>query len=182
MKFIEFLKELYRYACVNVSMHRMRKMLLERGGEVCEPFEIFNCNKLIFEPPIYIGPGSWLALEGKLYIGKGTIIAPRFKVHTYNHNYKGDMLPYDSENIVEDVYIGENVWIGADVTIMPGVHIGEGAIVAACSCVTKDVPPLSIVGGCPAKIIKTRDKIKYEKLKKEGRIYLVYKKNGCVDI
>ena len=92
------------------------------------------------------------------------------------------MLPYNSENIVEDVYIGENVWIGADVTIMPGVHIGEGAIVAACSCVTKDVPPLSIVGGCPAKIINTRNKEYYEKLKAKGRIYLVHKKNASRNI
>lgn len=182
MKLIEFLKELYRYAGVNVSMHRTRKMLLEMGAEVCKPFEIFNCNNLIFEPPIYIGLGSWLALVGKLHIGKGTIIAPRLKVHTYNHNYKGDMLPYNSENIIEDVYIGENVWIGADVTIMPGVHIGEGAIVAASSCVTKDVPPLSIVGGCPAKIIYDRDRKYYEKLKTDGRIYLVHKKNGFANI
>ena len=55
---------------------------------------------------------------------------------------------------------------------MPGVVIGEGAVVAACSCVTKDVPSMALVGGCPAKIIKYRDKNQYDKLKEEGKIYL----------
>ena len=61
---------------------------------------------------------------------------------------------------------------------MPGVHIGEGAVVAACACVTKDIPPMAIVGGCPAKILKYRDEDKYRRLKKEHKIYLTSKKNG----
>lgn len=88
------------------------------------------------------------------------------------------MLPYDDIYEVKDVVIGDYVWIGADVTIMPGVHIGEGAVIAACSCVTKDVPPLALVGGCPAKVIKSRDKETYERLKKEEKVYLTMKKLG----
>jgi len=88
------------------------------------------------------------------------------------------MLPYDDIYEVKDVVIGDYVWIGADVTIMPGVHIGEGAVIAACSCVTKDVPPLALVGGCPAKVIKSRDKETYERLKKEERVYLAMKRLG----
>lgn len=61
---------------------------------------------------------------------------------------------------------------------MPGVHIGEGAVVAACACVTKDIPPMAVVGGCPAKIIKYRDEEKYNRLKQEGNIYLTLKQNG----
>lgn len=52
--------------------------------------------------------------------------------------------------------IGNDVWIGSNVTILDGVKIGDGAIIAACSCVTKDVPPYAIVGGVPAKVIKYR--------------------------
>ena len=88
------------------------------------------------------------------------------------------MLPYDDKYIVKDVVIKQNVWIGADVTVMPGVVIGEGAVVAACSCVTKDVPSMALVGGCPAKIIKYRDKNQYDKLKEEGKIYLELKQQG----
>lgn len=65
-----------------------------------------------------------------------------------------------------DIKIDDDVWIGYGVIIMSGVHIGQGAIVAAGSVVTKDVPPYAIVGGIPAKIIKYRfDESLIEKLK-----------------
>ena len=55
-----------------------------------------------------------------------------------------------------DTKIGNDVWIGQNVTVMPGVHIGDGAIIAANSVVVKDVPPYRIAGGNPCKIIKKR--------------------------
>ncbi len=60
-------------------------------------------------------------------------------------------LPYKGDTV-----IGNDVWIGMEAMIMPGVHIGDGAIAAARSVVTRDVPPYSIVGGNPARIIKRR--------------------------
>lgn len=54
----------------------------------------------------------------------------------------------------KDIVIEEDVWIGANVTIMPGIKIGRGAIVGACSLVTKDVPPYALVCGSPAKIVQ----------------------------
>ena len=139
---------------------------------------ISDFSNLFLEPPVYIGPEAWLQLRGKLYIDSGTIIGPRLKVHTGNHRWDGEMIPYDDKYIIKDVHIGKNVWIGADVTVMPGVHIGEGAVVGACACVTKDIPPMAVVGGCPAKIIKFRDEEKYNRLKQESKIYLTLKKNG----
>lgn len=64
----------------------------------------------------------------------------------------------------EKVKIGNDVWIGTNVTILPGVNIGDGAIIAAGAVVINDIPPYSIVGGVPAKMIKYRfsqDKIKF---------------------
>lgn len=55
-----------------------------------------------------------------------------------------------------DIVIGNDVWIGRESIIMPGVKIGDGAIIAACSVVTKDVEPYSVVGGNPARFIKKR--------------------------
>lgn len=75
-----------------------------------------------------------------------------------------------------DIIVEDDVWIGYGATIMSGVHIGQGAVVAAGAVVTKDVPPYAIVGGVPAKIIKYRFepdmieellKIDYDKLSKE---------------
>ena len=53
------------------------------------------------------------------------------------------------------IHIGKNVWIGSNATVLPGVSIGDGAIVAAGAVVTKDVPENTIVGGVPAKVIRT---------------------------
>ena len=88
------------------------------------------------------------------------------------------MLPYDDKYLVQDVEIGDNVWVGADVTLLPGVKVGEGAVIAACSVVTGEIPPLAIVGGVPAKVIKYRDKDKYYKLVAENKFYIKLKKEG----
>ena len=55
-----------------------------------------------------------------------------------------------------DTVVGNDVWIGQNVTVMPGVHIGDGSIIAANSVVTKDIPPYSIAGGNPCKLIRKR--------------------------
>lgn len=59
-------------------------------------------------------------------------------------------------NIAKSVRIGSDVWIGKDVSIMSGISIGDGAVIATKAVVTKDVPPYSVVGGIPAKVIKYR--------------------------
>ncbi len=147
----------------------------KRGVDIIEPVAINNLDLLKIETPCYIGPDSWLSLRAELKIGSGTIIGPRLKVHTSNHKWDGEMLPYDEIYMAKRVTIGNNVWIGADVTIMPGVTIGDGAIIAACSCVTKDVPPLAMVAGVPAVVKKFRDKDKYESLLAEDKIFLKIK-------
>ena len=165
--------------CLHASRERKISMvLLKKGIEIYSPFMLFDPEKLIATSPVYIGAESWFSLRGRLIIGAGTIIGPRVKVHTSNHRWQGAMLPYDDIYEVKDVEIGQNVWIGSDVSIMAGVKIGEGAVVAACSCVTKDVPPMALVGGCPARIIRYRNKEEYNKLKHEGRIYLTMKRKG----
>ena len=145
---------------------------------LCQPYTITHIENLILGENIYIGPEAWVVLRGECGIGNGTIFGPRCKIHTSNHNYEGEMLPYDHIYNVKGVTIGENVWIGADVAIMPGVTIGEGAVIAACSCVTKDVPPMAVVGGTPAKVIKFRNEESYNRLKAEGKIYMSAKLNG----
>ena len=166
--------------CLNRHLYQKRicAELKKRGVEMHLPFDDFDIRNLITDAPVYIGPNASLQLRGKLYIGAGSIIGPRFKVHTSNHRWRGEMLPYDDVYEVKNVRIGANVWIGADVSIMAGVEIGEGAIVAACACVTKNVPPMALVGGCPARIIAYRDAEIYQRLKEEGKIYLSMKAAG----
>ena len=110
----------------------------------------------------------------KLYIGNFCSIAsevlfllnsehPLNYISTYP--FKVKVLSESSESLSKgDIVVDDDVWIGCNSTIMSGVHIGQGAVIAAGSIVTKDVPPYAVAGGVPAKVIKYRfseDIIKY---------------------
>ncbi len=69
----------------------------------------------------------------------------------------GEAIPYDKMDITKDVKIGDFVWFGSRVTVLPGVTIGEGAIIQAGAVVVRDVPSCAIVGGNPAKVFKYRN-------------------------
>jgi maltose O-acetyltransferase len=146
---------------------------------VSYPIIITKPEKLQLGSNVYIGPDAWISTYGNVVIMDGTIIGPRIKIYTGNHNYDSDkLLPYDEVTIAKNVTIKENVWIGGDVTILPGITIEEGAIIGASAVVTKNIPKGAIVGGNPGKILKYRDVDKYDRLKNEGRIYLKEKKNA----
>jgi len=126
---------------------------------------------------IYIGPGAYISGWGGVSIANGTIIGPNLAIHSANHNFKNSKyIPYDETFDFRKVTIGENVWIGANVIIVPGAEIGEGCIVAAGTVVSGNIPPLSIIAGNPCKVIKQRDAEHYFKLKTENLIYLKNKK------
>lgn len=92
-----------------------------------------------------------------VFIGDNVMIAPNCVIVAFNHSYDGVNVPMLKQGVVEKTIIIENdVWIAANCTVTAGVKIGKGSIVAANSCVSKNVPPYSIVGGVPAKIIKKR--------------------------
>lgn len=98
------------------------------------------------------------AYSGKITIGDDVMIGFNSNILTTNHGYKNlkvsMMKQKDQKNA--NIVIGDDVWIAANVTILPNVRIGKGAIIGAGSVVTKDVKPYSIVGGVPAKHIKYR--------------------------
>lgn len=151
-----------------------------RNIRLIYPFVISNRENLVLSDNLYIGPNAWIILKssGKLRIDEGTLIGPRFKCMVANHNYEGGMLPYSSEYIIKDIWIERNVWIGADVMLLPGTHIGEGAVIGACSVVSGFIPSCAIVAGNPARIIKYRNKENYMKCVEKGNIYLKQNNTG----
>lgn len=98
--------------------------------------------------------------DGRIIIGNNLLTAANCMFIAYNHGYESTDIPImyqecnDAAIIIED-----DVWMGYGVIVLPGVHIGKGAIIGAGSVVTKDIPPYSIAVGVPAKVINNR---KYE--------------------
>ena len=149
-----------------------RKMEIKKCGKGTFFQGIIKIRKpqnLILGDDVQIGNKCRLYEDGGIEIGDNTEIAPGLVVYSFNHNIHGKRLPYDDVYEYQKVTIGRNVWIGADVKITPGVTIGEGAVIGMGTVVTKDVPPLAIIGGQSYRILKYRDKSHYTKLCKEKK-------------
>lgn len=128
--------------------------------------------RVVYYPGVWIMPGSSLCLGddvdlakdvllttgGGVSIGARTLVGYRTQVLSSNHRIPGvGSQIFSSGHEAKPVCIQNDVWIGAACTILPGVTIGEGVVVAAGSVVTKDIPSFAIVGGVPARIIRYRE-------------------------
>ncbi len=112
----------------------------------------------------YLGPHTTiLSTKAKVRIGSHVMFGPHVTIISGNH--RTDVIGRTMASITDtekrptddqDVIIQDDCWIGANVTICKGVTIGTGSVVAAGAVVVRDVPPFSIVGGVPAKVIKMR--------------------------
>ena len=92
---------------------------------------------------------------GPVTIGSHVNLAQGITVTALNHNFEDAEKRIDEQDVsTTPVTIEDDVWIGANAVILPGVHIGSHCVVAAGAVVTKDVPPHSLVAGVPAKVIK----------------------------
>jgi acetyltransferase-like isoleucine patch superfamily enzyme len=122
-------------------------------------------------PGVWITPGRNLVIgdhvdiakdviitsAGGVFIGDRTLIGYRTQILSANHSIPpiGEPFPVSGDSYAA-IHIGNDVWIGANCIITAGVTIGEGAVIAGGSVVTKDVPSNAIFGGVPAKLIKMR--------------------------
>lgn len=122
---------------------------IEKGAEFFDSLEIGNNS----------GVGVNCVLSGKVIIGNDVMMGPEVFIYTFNHRVDRIDIPMWKQGFedIKPVYIDDDVWIGSRVTILPGVRIGKGSIIGACSVVTKDVQPYSVVGGNPAKLLKVRE-------------------------
>lgn len=108
---------------------------------------------------------------GRVTIGDNFHSGPECLMITEIHDYEGDALPYGAASILKDIAVEDNVWLGARVTVLGGVRLGEGCIVQAGAVVVTDVPPCAIAGGSPARVFKYRDLDHYEGLKAARRFH-----------
>lgn len=146
---------------INGSYHTPEQLhdLLEQlwGREVPKSVGLFppfhtDCGKnTVVAPNVFINMGCKFQDQGGITIDEGALIGHNVVLATINHNLR----PQHRQSMTyAPIHIGRNVWIGANAVVLPGVSIGDGAVVAAGAVVTKDVPPCTIVGGVPAKKLK----------------------------
>lgn len=101
--------------------------------------------------------GCWINARGGVTIGDDVIMGPYCVVHSANHRFDSLDVPTRRQGYEEKpVYIGNNVWLGAQVTVLPGVTIGENAVIGAGAVVTRDIPPNAVAVGNPARVIRVR--------------------------
>ena len=127
------------------------------GQELDENFRVFTPFYTDFGKNIHLGKNVFINADckfqdqGGIYIGDDTLIGHNVVLATLNHEEN----PENRGNLIAaPIKIGNKVWIGSNATILPGVTVGDGAIIAAGAVVTKDVDSMSIVAGVPAKFVR----------------------------
>lgn len=160
---VELSQEAMKITCqLNNAYHEPKEIrnLFSRliGKPVDDTFTIFppfntDCGKNItVGKNVFINSGCKFQDQGGITIGDGSLIGHNVVLCTLNHDFdpkkRGTTIP-------SPIRIGKNVWIGANVTVVPGITIGDNSIIAAGAVVTKNVEANTIVGGVPAKTIKS---------------------------
>ena len=102
---------------------------------------------------IYANTNVTLIDDGHIYVGNRVLFGPNVVVTTANHPLDPELRKYEMQ-YNRDVYIGENVWIGACAIILPGVHIGSNSVIGAGSVVTRDIPEGVLAVGNPCRIVR----------------------------
>ncbi|AIL32949.1 sugar O-acetyltransferase [Basilea psittacipulmonis] len=136
---------------IRLQLQEITGSKIEESVNVLLPFYSDFGRHIRMGKNIFINTGAMFTDLGGITIEDNVLIGPRVNLITVNH-------PIDPKErrgiILSPIHIKKNAWIGANATILPGVTIGENAIVAAGSIVNKDVPDNTIVGGVPAKVLK----------------------------
>lgn len=131
-----------------------------------EAFPLNQDNKICISigNDVQINDFVHIGAVGSITIGDNVLMASKIYISDHNHGSYDEILsdhpmsiPLDRKAICKPVVIGNNVWLGESVCILPGVTIGEGCVVGALSVVTKSIPPYTIVVGSPARVVKKYD-------------------------
>lgn len=172
-----------RFLIFNISTipsNHLRRLLYKGLGAHIAPKVVFHFRTEIRAPWLLhidkgtiIGDNALLDARRGLFIGKNVNLSSNVSIYTLQHDHRD---PYfacpNPQNKKMSVEIDDRAWLGSNVIVLPGVHIGEGAVCCAGCVVTKDVPPYAVVAGIPAKQVGERPQVlKYEFDGKGCRLY-----------
>ncbi|MQS76200.1 DapH/DapD/GlmU-related protein [Companilactobacillus halodurans] len=137
---------------IRQAVEKITNEKIDSTTEIRLPFRTDFGRNLHIGKKVYISSCSMFVDLGGIYIGDKVLIGPNATIASVNHQVQ----PSKRRHLeLKPVYIHDNAWLGANVTITPGTVIGENAVVAAGAVVTRNVPANTIVGGVPASVIKT---------------------------
>lgn len=175
------IRGLYQFYKSYFGIHRSNFGYCAKNAQLFPPLNIDNPSNIFLYEHTKLGSGSTIsATNAKFVMKKWSGAAENFMVRTGNHYQKvgrfyrsvTEQEKKDSGKIFDaDVIVNEDVWIGCNVTLLSGVNIGRGAILAAGAVVSKSIPPYAIAGGVPAKVIKFKWDIDTI-LEHEAKLYL----------
>lgn len=173
-----FVKAIYKISNSFRKLEREydRDLIMNTAAKYTLPLRVNNQRSKVTK---YTYLGENVNFNGMIIVGKGkVIIGDNFHsgfgcmILTDNHNHKNSAkIPYDETIVSKDVAIGDNVWLGNNVTILPGTILGEGVIVQNGSVVYGKIEALSIIGGHPAKMFSKRDANHYYRLKMDQKFH-----------
>jgi acetyltransferase-like isoleucine patch superfamily enzyme len=122
-----------------------------------------------------IGEMNVIRGQGGVSIGDRVYTSPLVQIIAVNHVFDDPAKPFVEQGITaEGIVIEDDVWIGSGAVITDGVHVGQGAVVAAGAVVTKDVPPHTVAGGIPARVLKeiALEAMRQTQSARRGQVYL----------
>jgi carbonic anhydrase/acetyltransferase-like protein (isoleucine patch superfamily) len=167
-------------ADIEAPEHRARQAHWVRvAGGSFHPTAYVAAEAAIFTSHLVLGEQSWIAghalvrgdvefgahstvnsyamISGKVRCGDGVRIASHVTIVGFNHGYDDPSVPIHTQKHESlGIVIEDDVWIGANAVVLDGVTVGRGAVIAAGAVVSKDVPPMAIVGGVPARLVRYR--------------------------
>ena len=133
-------------------MGRLTGKRIDETFRLFPPFYTDFGKNISIGKDVFINSGCHFQDQGGITIGDSALIGHNVVLATINHGLD----PAENrKNHYVPIRIGKHVWIGSNATVLPGVTIGDWAVVAAGAVVTKDVPPYTVAGGVPARVLKT---------------------------
>ena len=174
-KMIGYLIKIRRYSNQRKMMEKIRH--IGKDTTISMSVDITFPQHLSIGEGCFIGGNSIIDSRGGIKIGNYSSLGVNALLLSTDHRYVGvETIPFDDVRVIKPIVMGDFVWGGANVSIMPGVTIGDGAILGLSCVITEDVPPMAIMVGNPAKIVSYRNIEQFERLRKEGKFRAMSKK------
>jgi len=144
----------------NVTISGIKGISIGEGFRACPQVKMFCENEgcIVIGRNFFCNYGCFFySKDSEITIGDNCLLGPDVLLINNNHSFRKGSLIREQEEFKAPILIGNDVWIAAKVVILPNVVIGDGAVIAAGSVVTKNVEAFTVVGGIPAKFIKNRE-------------------------